>query len=239
MLRYIQYWAKITFKEHDRVLGGDSYLEISSRRNTSFEAMEKRQSEALATRFDEPPLCEFADCTIDEVYDFYKRHLRPADDREAHPHFSAFTFAVVDEECLRAEPQQLIVCSDAPDFGEADDAVVLKTMRIKATRAWYASIRVEELTRTPMEAEMGANAVNEELTVLKSAPMPPKLVCAEDQSESPDEVGDDEAPLYVFATPAQARAKKRAGIKAAESKGWVPGKGWADGIEGQSVPWFK
>lgn len=237
MLSANQYWAKIGFGEHNLILGGDNYIEISSTNDISFKAMQERQEEALATKFDLPPNCDFLNHTIDQVYEFYKCHLRPKDHSTDRPHFSAFTFAVVDEACLRSQPQQLIICSDAPHFGEADDAIVLKQMRIKASVAWGASVRLEELTMTPKEAEMRANDPKKDFTVLTMKPAPPKLVPA-DESPSDDESEDEEGVLYVFATPAQARAKKRAGIKAAEAQGWVLGKGWADGKKGQSVDYF-
>lgn len=223
------------FGEHNRPLGGDGYLEISSKDNISFEAIRQKQSEALTTRMDEPPNYEFLNQTVSQVYDFYKSHLRPADNSTDRPHFTAFTFAVVDEECLRSEPQRLLICSDAPDFGEADDAIVLKQVRIEATIAFAFSLRLEDLTYTPKEAEIRNNDLdNEDFTALQMEPSPPKLVRA-DQSPSFDGNADDVGGEYVSATPAQARAKKRAGIKAAESKGWVPGKGWAGGKEGDSV----
>jgi len=114
---------------------------------------------------------------------------------------------------------------------------VLKQTRFKATMAWGASVRMEELTMTPTEAELRAkDPKNRDFTTLKMQPAPPKLVRADESSG--DESGDEEGVLYVFATPAQPRAKKRAGIKAAETKGWVPGRGWADGKEGQSVDFY-
>lgn len=199
--------------------------------------MREKQKEQLSTNSDKPPNYDFVNHTIDQVYDFYKRHLRPADHSPDFPHFSAFTFAVVDEECLRSEPQQLLICSDAPDFGEADDAIVLKQTHFKATMAWGASVRLEELTMTPTEAELRAkDPRNRDFTTLKMQPAPPKLVRADESSG--DESEDEEGVLHVFATPAQARAKKRAGIKAAEAKGWLPGRGWADGKEGQSVEFY-
>jgi hypothetical protein len=201
------------------------------------DAIREKRKEQLATNFDEPPNYDFVNQTIDQVYDFYKRHLRPADHSSNMPHFSAFTFAVVDEACLRSDPQQLLICSDAPDFNETDDMIVLKQTRFKATMAWGESVRVEELTMTPTEAELRAKEPkNRNFTTLKMQPVPPKLVRAD--VSSGDESGDEEGVLYVFATPAQARAKKRAGIKAAETKGWVPGRGWADGKEGQSVDFY-
>jgi len=183
LLNVNQYWKKIGFQEHDLKLGGDNYLEISSIDDTSFEAIRGHQKEQLATNFDEPPNYDFINQTIDQVYDFYKRYLRPADHSPDFPHFSAFTFAVVDAECLRSDPQQLLICSDAPDFNETDDAIVLKQTRFKATMAWGASVRMEELTMTPTEAELRAKEPKDRnFTTLKMQPAPPKLVRADESS---------------------------------------------------------
>ena len=43
-----------------------------------------------------PSLIPFLGCTIEEVYDFHKTHLRPADDSVALEHFTNYTFIVVD-----------------------------------------------------------------------------------------------------------------------------------------------
>lgn len=55
----------------------------------------------------------FAGSTVDQVYDFFKNHLRPADD-DPHGYFQAFTyftFLVIDAECLESDPWQ---CVSAP-----------------------------------------------------------------------------------------------------------------------------
>lgn len=130
---------------------------------------------------------------------------------------------------MRSEPQQLIICSDAPDFGEADNAIILKQVRVKATIAYTVSVRLEELTFTPKEAELRVRDLKDaNFMALEMGPPPPRLVPVADPCLSAHETEDDGGVLYSFATPAQARAKKRAGIKAAESEGWVPGRGWAD-----------
>ena len=73
----------------------------------------------------------FRGCTIDQVYAFYKAHLCP-DENYAGPgmHFTSFTFLAVDDACLRADPRECILCSDSPDFGEAEGEIVLKQLRL-------------------------------------------------------------------------------------------------------------
>ena len=55
----------------------------------------------------------FSDSTVNQVYDFFKAHLRPADDdpRGIYHTFTYFTFLVVDAECLESDPWQ---CVSAP-----------------------------------------------------------------------------------------------------------------------------
>lgn len=52
----------------------------------------------------------FLNSTLEEVYEFFKNHLRPADD---DPHgwrhiFTYFTFLVVDADCVKSEPSQCV-----------------------------------------------------------------------------------------------------------------------------------
>ena len=61
---------------------------------------------------EEPPM-PFLNSTVEEVYEFFKNHLRPADDDpNGYRHtFSYFTFLVVDADCIKSEPWQ---CVSAP-----------------------------------------------------------------------------------------------------------------------------
>ncbi len=55
----------------------------------------------------------FLNSTVEEVYEFFKNHLRPVDDDPlgfCHT-FSYFTFLVVDSDCIKSEPWQ---CVSAP-----------------------------------------------------------------------------------------------------------------------------
>lgn len=62
---------------------------------------------------EEDPPMPFFNSTVEEVYEFFKNHLRPADDDpRGHLHtFSYFTFLVVDADCTNSEPWQ---CVSAP-----------------------------------------------------------------------------------------------------------------------------
>ena len=171
---------------------------------------------------------DFFNYTIDQVYDFWRQNVRAADDIEGPQRFSAFTFVVIDEACLNSEPLQCIVCNDGPDFGEADDAIVLKHFRVDVVWAWAMIVALEELTMTSIETEYWSNNLDDKnFSVLELTFRPPTLVPMVE-----DEVRNVTA--RRFATPAEARANKRKGIKAGEREGWVPLKGFPGGIWGVS-----
>lgn len=48
----------------------------------------------------------FLNSTVEEAYEFFKNHLRPADDapRGSWQTFSYFTFLAVDADCIKSEP---------------------------------------------------------------------------------------------------------------------------------------
>ena len=52
----------------------------------------------------------FLNSTVEEVYEFFKNHLRPADDdpRGFNHTFSYFTFLAVDADCVKSEPWQCV-----------------------------------------------------------------------------------------------------------------------------------
>ena len=172
---------------------------------------------------DTPPEEDFFNYTIEQVYDFYKSHLKAADDSIGPQQFSAFTFVVVDQACLKSEPYECIICSDAPDFGEADDAIVLKQVRVPVRLAWRPIQRLEELTMTSSELECWVDYPRDlERWILEMQRKPPRYVARSVGAPGPD---GDENISFGLATPAEARARKRSGIKKVESLGWVPGKG--------------
>jgi len=65
------------------------------------------------TAAEEDPPMPFLNTTVEEVYEFFKNHLRPADDdpRGFDHTFSYFTFLVVDADCIKSGPWQ---CVSAP-----------------------------------------------------------------------------------------------------------------------------
>ncbi|KAL9628238.1 MAG: hypothetical protein Q9164_007351, partial [Protoblastenia rupestris] len=188
------------FEELDSYCEDDDitpWLEISSKSPTR--VIEEIKANISS---DQPSPTPFIGCTIDQIYAFFKAHLRPADDSTTLEHFTTFTFLVVDEECVQSTPWQCILCSDAPDFGEADEEVKLKTLRMPIEQAMGDLCALEQLTMTPSEA-LDPGGLNVGM-------MPPPTMVPIGQREP------DGQRLYKVATPVEARANKRRGIRMAE-----------------------
>ncbi|KAL8947808.1 MAG: hypothetical protein Q9222_005947 [Ikaeria aurantiellina] len=106
-----------------------------------------------AKSIEAPTSTEFAGSTIEDAYDYFKAHLRPADDAITGMPFSSFCFLVVDEACLASQPWECIICCDAPDFGEAADEITLKQIRLDMEDTMTYLPVLEELAITPDEVE--------------------------------------------------------------------------------------
>lgn len=94
----------------------------------------------------------FLKYTIDEVYPFFKNHLRPADDILKNEPYAYFVFIVIDDACLTAETYECIVCTDAPDYNDPDGFPTLKTLRVPIETAADLLTPLDQLTMTPSEA---------------------------------------------------------------------------------------
>ncbi|KAF6230619.1 hypothetical protein HO173_011156 [Letharia columbiana] len=89
----------------------------------------------------------FIGYTMRQVYGFFKRHLRPAENYNGPDmRFPNFTFIVVDERCVRSRPRQIIICCDAPDFGER--STKLKLLRLPIDQALDNLCPLEQLAFT-------------------------------------------------------------------------------------------
>ena len=141
--------------------------------------------------------CE--DFTIDAIYEFYKKQVRPPDDSNAIQPFTYFTFLVIDDECINISLKQCIICCDAPDYNESE--VTLKKMRITLPTAAAILVPLEQLTMTPSEA------VNPDGDALCS--LPPFT-----QIQAPNRRRD----IFIGATPAEARAFKEQAIALVEQR---------------------
>ena len=63
----------------------------------------------------------FRGCVVDQVYDFYKKHLRHPQRTIAVLGYTArgFNFIVVDGLCVQSKPQQWILCGrESSDAGQ-------------------------------------------------------------------------------------------------------------------------
>ena len=135
---------------------------------------------------------------MDQVYIFYKKHLRPAEDYSGPgEHFTRFTFIIVDEECIKSSPLQCILCSDAPDFGEAETK--LKQLRLPMEKAVEHLCALEQLcfTMSTIEHPSGLS-----LSIMPPPIMKPVL---------------DQPGAYKVATAAEARENKKEAISAFSS----------------------
>ena len=96
----------------------------------------------------EPDPAPFRKYTVEDIYEFYKLNIRQTSSAK---HFANFVFLVVDEECVRSHPNQCILCSDAPDFGEAEDEIILKQLRLPIEQAMQNIEMTESLHVCPSE----------------------------------------------------------------------------------------
>ncbi|KAL8647407.1 MAG: hypothetical protein Q9210_005578 [Variospora velana] len=129
--------------------------------------------------------------TLDELYEFHKAYLRPADNLVTDHRYSYFGFIVIDESCLVSEPWECIICCDAPDFGEATDEVTLKQVRMDFEDTATYLPALEELIITPDEFE------DKDVDLSFEVVPPPSTTFTETKGE------------YRLVSPAQARQNKR------------------------------
>lgn len=85
-----------------------SWIAISSDSPTTLLRDIKANIAAAATGEKLPT--PFLTSTVEEVYEFFKNHVRPADDdpQGKHHSFTYFTFLVIDDECVESEPWQIV-----------------------------------------------------------------------------------------------------------------------------------
>ena len=141
----------------------------------------------------------FLDFSLEEIYDFHIFRIGGPGNSNSFHQFTYFTFLVIDEECLSSDPEQCIICCDAPDYKE--ERPTLKTVRVPLTSAASILAPLEQLTMTFTEA-----------LDLSSEPLssyPPFT-----QIEDPENPRD----TFLHATPAQARAYKEQAIALEEER---------------------
>ena len=130
------------------VHGDTFYIAISSNSPTNVIEDLKKNTES-----EEDPPMPFLNSTVEEVYEFFKNHLRPRDDdpRGYHHTFSYFTFLAIDEDCIKSEPYECILCCDAPDYGDPHPETRLKQLRLPVARAIEGLNFLEDFIKTPSE----------------------------------------------------------------------------------------
>ena len=206
--------------EAEEKFGGEAYEESSKEANRdSDEETDEEGNEGV-----ESPFFGF---TVQQVYEFWRKHLQAVDYLKFPQRLSAFSFVVIDEACLPGEIMDCIICTDAPDYGESDEGVpVLKTIRTSASHAWVVMVALEEMTMTPSECEYMAKNLDDWGYDLENAPSgclnlirPARFVILEE-----DEEGN--VLRRREATPREARINKENGIDIAELHGWVALKGF-------------
>ncbi|KAL9096411.1 MAG: hypothetical protein Q9165_001408 [Trypethelium subeluteriae] len=153
-----------------------------------------------------PPLSaqppdNFAGWSIDDIYAFWKQYVRAKDD-VVDNRYTAFTFLVADEQT--AKDKTVFVCTDAPDWGEGENDVVLKKLRMSLKDAAIDMASFEYLSMTPKEWGKGKGLITD--------PNPwMKVVGYTDNNEE----------ILRFGTPAFARQRKRAALVDASQNGTV------------------
>jgi hypothetical protein len=114
--------------------------------------------------------------TIDQVYEFYKEHMRPPQDEQVgNPQFTSFTFLVIDDECVKAQPPEILVCCDAPEYGDKEGDVNLQVLRWSQPKAMEYLCGLEQLSYTPAEVGHSSGTAKEAETYLPATPMQARL----------------------------------------------------------------
>lgn len=181
-----QYWEE--FVAH---ANGVPWIEICSDTPSKDSVVE-----SIERNIDREGPWPFIGHTIEQVYDFHKKVVRPADENRRVDPFTYFTFLAIDDESVNSEPPQCVVCCDAPDYDDPDGEVTLKTMRVPIETAIWMLVPLEQLGMTPSEA------LEPDGTALSSIPP----FTAVQASKPPDET-------FNIATFAESRAFKREGIR--------------------------
>ncbi len=100
---------------------------------------------------------------MEQIYEYWKagfiheRNYKGFDDKTDD--YTKFTFIVVDDQCMRSDPWEIIVACDAPDYGEADDETRVKSFCMPFEEGASCLSALEYLTMTPSEARTHSHDV--------------------------------------------------------------------------------
>ncbi|KAL9614856.1 MAG: hypothetical protein Q9167_000689 [Letrouitia subvulpina] len=156
------------------------------------------QSADVLSHGNQPSSKAFIGSTIEEIYEFFIKHLRPETDSTAPEQLTYFTFLAVDAGCIQASPSECIVCCDAPDYNEAQDEIILKTLRLPIKEAVEYLCPLEQLRLTVSDV---ANPPERAWSMI------PAPTVVQDPDDPPRE--------YRVATHGQARLNRRKLLKLA------------------------
>ena len=134
----------------------------------------------------------------EQAYTCFK-DIRPDNDSVNYEKFTRFVFLVVDTESVESDPWECILCCDAPDFGEADEEIKLKQIRMPLRDAIDYLVVLEQLVMTPSEV------LEPYRWPLCMTPPATLMITEKDRT------------ACEIATPAEARWNKRRGIAMAEN----------------------
>jgi len=138
-----------------------------------------------------PSAPPFVGWSIDDIYNFYKQYLRQDQDSNRSGHFTAFTFIVISEICVKIGA--IDAYCDAPEYEEDDDKIILKRLFAMPTELVPSLNAMEMLTMMP------ADVLHPNGQSISIRP-PPTMMPVEDG-------------MFVIATPNQARKNKKEVIR--------------------------
>ena len=142
----------------------------------------------------------FLGLDIDAIYEFFKDYIRPAQDSTRSEPFTNFVFIAVDEDCIKSETYECLLCCDAPDYSNENGEVVLQVQRMPINVAKMLLVPLEQLAMTPSEA------LDVDSDILSSIPP-----FTQDQLPG-SKVGTDDDDRQQVVSPAEARINKQRGL---------------------------
>ncbi|KAI9708432.1 MAG: hypothetical protein M1820_003892 [Bogoriella megaspora] len=168
------------------------------------------------------PICKSPDTfdgwSVNDIYAFWKQYVR-AKDSVVENRYTAFTFLICDLQTTI--DKTVLLCSDAPDWGEAPNIIELKTVRMGFKDACIDCASFEYLSMTPSEWGKGKGLICDPNPWMKVVGM---------------EGGQQ---VLMFSTPAFARTQKRRALMDAAENGTLDmTKPWDGPLEpsGQGGP---
>ncbi len=175
-------WVEVTSSSLPRA-GVDGKIEVD----------DDRAGNELFTNFD-----------TELAWGFYRAFLRPKSTSIRYEPFTHFTFLVIDEQCINAQPKEIIVCCDAPDYDEdnANGRHIPKEVRLPISTAMSILIPLEQLQMTLQEAVSPSWESSEAVSTIPPCTM--KVAPRQDASEEE---------CFLVRTYAEARKAKEQALR--------------------------